>query len=228
MTVTKIFLIGCVVGALFLHAPDVKPSTVAGGTDNWELVKEQSGIKVFRRNEPSSPILSVKGVASIEAKANDIFAVLKANAFAHEWMPLVDKRYTLRELSSNSRIEVTLIGMPWPLTDRYIVTLSEASPRQNGWLIESQSVRGDYSDKGKIEAWMHRSYMTLTETPDGKGKIRTEIVVEMHSEPKGQVPNWLVNSFQARWPLEFIDGLRWFVKKKAGPLGIVPKGESHD
>lgn len=201
---------------------DTTPKLIQGVDLSWEFVAEKSGVKVYRRTESDSAILSVKGTGIIEASPDDVFAVLKANMHAHEWMPLVDKRYTLREPDTKSRIEVTLIGMPWPLTDRYVVTLSEVTPQDKGWLIETHSVLSEFSDKSKVEAWMHRSFMTLKEVPGPDGKVATDVNVELHSDPKGSVPSWLVNRFQAQWPHEFIDGLRWFLAKKAGPLGIIP------
>lgn len=189
----------------------------------WESMGEKGHVKIFRRIEADSTVLSVKGSGKIDAPVADVFAVLKANEFAHVWMPLVDKRFTIRDEGASARVDVTFIGMPWPLSDRYVVTLSEATHMDKGWIIESHSLKDDYEDKNKVKAWMYRSYITIKDVTAEDGLPTTEIEVELHSDPKGSVPIWLVNRFQEQWPYEFIDGLRWFLQKKAVPLGVVPK-----
>ena len=46
-----------------------------------------------------------------------------------------------------------------------------------------------------------------------KGRSATFVVVEMHTDPMGSIPSWLVNLVQKSWPLKTIQGLRSQVKK---------------
>jgi hypothetical protein len=45
------------------------------------------------------------------------------------------------------------------------------------------------------------------------GGQRTRLVAEVHCDPKGSIPKWIVNIFQRSWPLDTFYGLRRQVAK---------------
>ena len=50
-----------------------------------------------------------------------------------------------------------------------------------------------------------RGYYELKSIDDGK---RTLLTIELHSDPKGRIPAWIVNLFQKDWARETISGIR--------------------
>src|SRR5206468_3182285 len=92
------------------------PATPGPG---WEQVSAADGIVVYQKHQAGLDIISLRGEATIDASTTAILDVMKDNARATEWMPLVAGKHDLKAVGPTERIESTHIGMPWPLTDRY-------------------------------------------------------------------------------------------------------------
>ena len=45
------------------------------------------------------------------------------------------------------------------------------------------------------------------------GPKKTRFICEIHADPKGAIPKWVVNLFQKSWPYDTITGLRQQLKK---------------
>ena len=61
-----------------------------------------------------------------------------------------------------------------------------------------------------VRGQLDRSAYTMTSIDGGK---RTHLIVEIHADPKGSVPKWLVNLFQKAWPRNTIEGIMRQVAK---------------
>jgi hypothetical protein len=54
-----------------------------------------------------------------------------------------------------------------------------------------------------VRAVVHNTYYRFEALPDG----RTKLMVEVHTDPKGSLPSWLVNRIQRDWPSKTLNGL---------------------
>ena len=54
------------------------------------------------------------------------------------------------------------------------------------------------------------SVYKLTPVDDGK---RCRVEVEIHTDPRGWLPSWLVNLIQKSWPLKTLRGIRQLIDK---------------
>jgi hypothetical protein len=140
----------------------------------------------------------------------EVFAVLSDNVSSVDWVPMVDKKTTIRETTPRSRIEYAGIKMPWPLRDRYTVADGSLEIMHgNVYKISYRSVDGEYTDPERIRARIDLSTFYLR--PENANS--TYIDVSLLSDPMGSVPKFLVNSFQKNWPIQFLTGLRGQIEK---------------
>lgn len=196
-------------GATILLAPNVH----AEGSEHnkWEQIADSDGITVYQKTG-DSPVISLRGETTIPAHLSDIFEIMKNNATAHEWIPMVKERRDLKQISDKERIEFTHIEMPWPMSDRYFINKAQADYMPNGKLrIFVQSIETPdeaWLEHDKVLGVMHYSEFILT--PLG-GK--THMVIEVNSDPKGLIPKFLVNAAQRSWPRKFFTGLTDMLRK---------------
>ena len=64
-------------------------------------------------------------------------------------------------------------------------------------------LEGVYSDPSCVRAVTTRAYWRLKAIDDES----THVAVEVHTDPKGSLPAWLVNMIQKDWPRDTILGL---------------------
>lgn len=204
----------------FVVAVQLTSSARAESPDGWRKVHDENGVVVYQRDLDGVSTISLKGEATIDARVQDIFAIMANNAEAHEWMPLVRDKRDLRTVSPTERIEYTHIGMPWPMADRYFINQGKAEYRADGSIkISVKSVDEDpVQDASKVLGILHVSEFMLTPIDDGR---RTHMTLEVNSDPKGLIPKWIVNVAQKSWPLDFFSGLTRQLTKH-GKLGSAP------
>lgn len=178
----------------------------------WEKLGERDGVEIFSKPPTADGVVSFKGIAVMDASADDVVSAMRDNRTAARWMPMVGERYTLREQSATRRVEYTHMKMPWPATDRYFVSSSEVMPLGNGELVVVvESV--DPKDKEFEAGWMHANKVLAT-FHHSEFRVRplderrSELSFEVRTSAGGAVPTWLVSMGQKNWPRDFVVKLR--------------------
>jgi hypothetical protein len=184
-------------------------ATICLAQNDWELLNDEDGIKVWRRDVENSPIVALKGEAIIDAPIAKVANVLDDTTRKTEWVCNGIEAKNIRTISPTERVEYNVTSAPWPIRNRDFVfhaqmkcdrtakTLVFELRSVNDPLMpvdENKAVRGELLD----------SSYTLTQL-DAK---HTRLVVEIQADPKGSVPKWVVNLFQKSWPRKTIEGIR--------------------
>ena len=198
--------------SLFAADPDLS---------GWTHVHDKHDVRVYRKEIPDSPVIAVRGIATIPYPLSEVYAAMADNVRSPEWVPMVSKKQTIRQIDADSRVEYARIEMPWPLRDRYTVARARLEILPGDvYSISYKSVDGEMEDEGRIRARLDSSTFYLR--PEGQD--RTYMDITLLSDPKGAVPKFLVNTFQKDWPVKFLDGLKLQVAKlreeKTSPASI--------
>jgi START domain-containing protein len=195
-------------------AQDAAPPKPAAPAENWEKIGDDEGITVFRREVPGSPVIAFKGVGVINAPLGRVIAVVTDTPRTVEWMDSTAEARVVRQIGPLERIIYTHITTP-PIVmkDRDFVTKAkgEIDGPKKRFSIKIQSV----ADPGApptsyVRGDILNSSFVLTSIDGGK---KTQIVTEIHADPKGSVAKWVVNLFQKNWPFNTIKNLRKQVAK---------------
>ena len=205
-----------VLASLALTVP--RTSSADGGTGQWETVRNESGILVSRKDVPGSSFLAFRGEGDVNAPLLVVGSVLVDVAHETEWIDSVVEARVLRRVSDTEYIIYSHVGTPVGLTDRDFVTSTtlslDAAKRTLSVRMRSVSVpmapRTSY-----VRGDLQQSSFTLTSSADG---TKTHVVAEIHCDPKGSVPAFVVNLFQKSWGYNTLVSLRRQVAKasKAG------------
>jgi hypothetical protein len=199
---------GCV--AMFWAA-----SALAGpvGPDGWEEIANKEGVKVFRKSTPGSPIKSMKGIGIVDAPVWTVALVLLDDPRAPEWVDSLAESRVVRVVHAHEYIEYNHVAMPSVCRDRDFVT------RVQLWSDAAKKtayIRSEPASDPSVPLFKKRirgtiaSFYALSAIDEGK---RTLLSIELHSDPKGLLPAWVVNLFQKDWARITIGGIRRQVKK---------------
>ncbi len=174
----------------------------------WEKIADTDGIAVFKKEFQDSPMLAFKGEGVIEAPLLRVASVLVDVSRATEWMENLEEARILREVSLTEYIVYNHIGTPIVLKDRDFVTLNklEFDAEKKQFAIRVHSVEDASAPKTPyVRGELIGSSFVLTSIDGGS---RTHVTAEIHADPKGSVPKWIVNLFQKGWPYHTINRLR--------------------
>ncbi len=172
----------------------------------WQLKKDEDGIKVFTASTPNSNFKSVKVECTVKATPSQLIAFLLDVEKQHEWIYNNKCSRVVKKLGSNEMISYSEYSIPWPCCNRdYVahVTISQQTPQLI--TIDSRAEPDLCPVKqGKVRVKNSASHWDVIALSNELLKI----VYTVHCDPAGSVPAWLTNMFVAKGPYQTFQKLR--------------------
>ena len=180
----------------------------------WQLEAhdEDKDIKVFTREVAGSELKEFKGVTHIKADVNAFVALLKDDPQATSWMHNVIVFDVKERVSDEETLIYTVNEAPWPVTNRDTYIRSIMTADANGVVTSSIKAEPDYAEKNDDYVRMPSVNGAWTFTPQAEGMV--EVVYQVHANPGGALPNWLVNSIVVETPMETLTNLHEKVQEE--------------
>lgn len=173
----------------------------------WQLVRDENEIQVYTLDFEESEIIKAKAIAIIDAPLSEIQRTLEDFNHRHKWVPYLRQSRLVETINENQRIEYSHFRAPWPASDRdfvYQVKLLDRSKTTIRYEMKSVVTAGVPEQEGIIRAELFESAYSLTAIEDSK--TRVELIY--HADPKGWLPNWLVNIIQVALPYRILSNLK--------------------
>jgi hypothetical protein len=176
----------------------------AFGAD-WELRAEEDGIRVYTRPVPGSPVAAMRAEITILAPVDALLGVLMDAGKLPEWFPNCP---TARVLSQQADVQLRYVvtAAPWPVDSRDAIYRYRVSRDANAG---SATIRVDVAPDAHPR---QEGYVRVLEA-EGRWRLvpaedATKVTWEMHLDPGGSLPAWLVNRRLVETPLGALRGLR--------------------
>jgi len=173
---------------------------------DWELKKEEDGIKVYLREVEGSKIQEYKAEAILKGKVSSYIAVMKD---VNSYEELYEHTKEVRLINENDTFHVHYLvtDTPWPVKDRDAVYSSTYSQHYDTKLVRiDMKIETGYVDENDDYVRMEKAdgYWLFYQIEPNK----VEITYQMHAEPGGSIPNWVINMFLVDTPIEDIKMLQ--------------------
>jgi NAD(P)-dependent dehydrogenase (short-subunit alcohol dehydrogenase family) len=182
--------------------------TLANDGAGWERVRTEDGIVVSRKEVAGSPFLAFRGEGDVDAPILAVGDVLVDVPREKDWIDSVVEARVLRKVTDTEYVMYSHLGMPGPVTDRDLVTdvtiVLDAATKTLTVHMRSTS-DASAPERGFVRADMKDSVFVLTSIDGG---ARTHVTAEIHCDPRGSIPAWMVNLFQRSWGYKTIKSLR--------------------
>lgn len=191
---------------------------------HWQKSCETDGLTIYWSRVEGSQVIAFKGDGIVDEPLDKVASVIVDTTRGTEWIDSLVASKVVRPLSSAEFIEYDHVGIPFPfdtvMSDRDFVSHVTADyDPQTRWLTISYLPAED--DQAPVLKKYTRGVMTCVfkmvpmSMPD-----QTYVEAEVHCDPRGAVPKWLVNFFQEGWPETTFENLRREVKKP--DIKVVP------
>jgi short-subunit dehydrogenase len=193
-------------------------TSFADGAGSWERVRTEDGIVVSRKEVPNSPFVAFRGEGDIDAPLLAVGNVLVDVPHEKDWIDSVVEARVLHKVSDTEYVMYSHLGMPGPITDRELVTnvTLTLDPSAKTMTVRMRSIQDSSAPQTKfVRAELKDSVFVLRPIDGGK---RTHVVAEIHCDPKGDVPAFMVNLFQRNWGYKTITSLRRQSAKSTVPM----------
>lgn len=171
---------------------------------DWELQRDEAGIRVWTKPVPGSAVARFRGETFVKADTAAIKAVLGDVPRMTEWFPdCVEARTLSKEGDVELRYMVT--GAPWPVDDRDAIYRIETIREPSGPVRIEMGVQPEALPEQEGRVRVRRAQGGWKLTPEEGG---TRVAWELHLEPGGSVPTWLINQRVVETPFRALRELR--------------------
>ena len=184
----------------------------------WESVGTFDNVKVSRKIVEGSPLFAFRGVTEADLPLDQIIATFTDPTQRKYWVNRYEEHTTIKKTPLSETYWIHF-GLPPLVSDRDYVLKSVAQVNEEKGTIEvniKSITHDDYPPKCCVRAEVKGTYYKFT----ALSAKRTRLEVEVHTDPKGMLPNWLVNLIQKKWPSKTLSGL---IKRARKVNGSHPK-----
>jgi hypothetical protein len=201
---------GLLLSGLFAAAP-------ALADEPWEQVSDQKGIVVDRRKVEGSKLKEFRGRGVVDAPLASLLSVFNDIDKGTEWMDSCSSSSLVEDRGERSKIAYNRTRAPWPVSDRDVVLSNTVTFDEREGVVRIEVTSVDHPNmppvNGVVRMPSLRGHWYLWAEPDGK----TRVEYQVHANPGGALPNWLVNYVSKELPFKTIQGLRAQVKRRSYP-----------
>jgi hypothetical protein len=209
---------GPVVGACLAFGVLLAAFQAWGGeaADPWRLEKREDGIQVFSRAIDGSPIRAIKAEIDIRASLDSTVALLLDASQRPRWDDICAEASVYRQVSDAEDVIYVHNDLPWPLNDRDMVLRRTWSVAADG---SSAQIRAVVDDKvlpevaGRVRVPQADGLWTVVRL----GETGVRVSTEVHVDPGGPVPDWLMNSLSIQGPYKALKNIRSLLESGAYP-----------
>jgi hypothetical protein len=178
----------------------------------WKQTQEKDGIKVYRKSIEGSKIVAFRGVAVVDAPVGKVLHVIADNDHRTEWVDRLYISQTLELVSPSEFVVYAGYKLPSLFSNRDYVYRGKAFTKKDGSVYVQ--IKSEEHPKAPptigVRAWLNNCVYLLVPVEGGK---KTMVDVEVHTDPKGSMPTWLVNLVQKSWPYKTLSAIRKQVQK---------------
>lgn len=194
-----------------LKAATAQESDIIGASDaQWIKIKDENGIQVYSIGMQNTAIVKARAIAIINAPLEKIQRLVDNLPQRTQWVPYLKHSKIIENISATEHIEYSLFSAPWPASNRDFVYRVQRSQQQTDDQLQlsyrMRSVNHDVMplQPGLIRGEIFSSVYRLTQI--SAGQTRVELIY--HADPRGWLPNWIVNIIQRAFPYKMMRNLK--------------------
>lgn len=181
--------------------------------DSWELSTEKDGVKVHVMLIEGSTLKAFKGTVEIAAKKSTLVEIITDIDQWTSWVPDVVES-NVAERTEDSLTYYVKSDLPWPIRDRDgVYRIDFDSDVEMSTEILNVTAVPNFLPKKK----------RTIRIPKAKGRWtiesispkRTRVSFQMHADPGGALPDWLINSSVTDTPVRTLSNLKRYALEQA-------------
>lgn len=179
--------------------------------NDWAIAKEGNGVKVYTRKATGSDIMEFKSITTVKADMKSLEAIMDNVVGYKNWQANIETIKILKLMNANEKYVYYTTDVPWPITSRDMVLNIKKTISTNGVVLYSVSCFPNYIEEKEDYIRMKDAKGYWQFTPQGNGKI--EVIYQFYGDPRGSLPDWVINMFIVDGPYKALTNLKAKVEK---------------
>lgn len=197
---------------LLLHLFFIFFLVPAKAQQDWHLVKDRNGIKVYAASSDTSKIKYVKTVAIIDGTIPKLISVFKDIDGQKQWVFNTKQASTIKKYSDTDVLYYVETSLPWPMQNRDVpihMKIDENKSNNTVMIITVGEPAAAPLKNGKVRVKSFYGKWDVKQIANNKLSIDYFLYVD----PSGSIPAWITNMFITKGPYETVSHLAGQLKK---------------
>lgn len=178
----------------------------------WDLKKSKSGIEIYTRDIEGSSFKEFKGITVIQnVTLEQVLKVLMDVKNYESLFPDCMNPQILEQIDQWNMIQYIQTKGPLTVKDRDSIFEQKVEIDKNGKHAHVYlTPLPDYIAENKDMVRIRKGSGFWDIESDNKGNVK--VIYQFHSDPGGDVPSWIANSFVVNHPFKTLENLKERVK----------------
>jgi len=178
--------------------------STAGAEEDWEHIETTDGVWVYERETDDG--MEFRGVTEVDLHIGELLAVHSDPAQRPHWVGRYGDHESI-EHDASSEVYWLKIDMPFGVTDRDFVVQSNYSFDEDSRVVEAVLESTEDDRKPEQDCCVRAETRTEYRFQAEPGEETTTIEVVVQTDPKGNIPDRIVESTQREWPVDTLTAL---------------------
>jgi hypothetical protein len=196
----------------FLLFAGIFSSILAAAPPNWQLVKNNGGIKVYTADSETSAYKLIKTVSVFDGNQEKLISIFRDVDNQKKWVFGTRRSYLIKKINENELLYYVETALPWPAKNRD-ATIRMKIDNNNTDNILTITTVGEPDvipvNKGIIRVPQIIGKWEIKMV--GKDKISIDYFLDI--DPGGALPAWIINLFITKGPYETFSNLAELLKE---------------
>ncbi|MEQ8707315.1 MAG: START domain-containing protein [Phaeodactylibacter sp.] len=179
----------------------------------WELKRQSDGLKVYVRDAAHSDVKEIKIETTLDASLHGVVAVLKDVPVYKDWIYKCLEANRLQPAEQKSSLYYCKVDFPWPMSDRDFIARSQLRQDPDSRTVYID-VKGEPDNQEDVEDVVRIRNLDIHYELTPLAGNKTQMSYQLHSDPGGAIPTWLVNMVVDNGPVNTIKGMREMLKSE--------------
>ena len=180
--------------------------------EDWKLVREDEGIKIYTKKEVGFDYKTFKGHMVLESSIANFISVLIDVEGLSNWGYKVKSSKLLEKFGDSVLIYYSEAKAPFPYKNRDGIYLNRYKWNEDSrTLLVEIEILDEYLDLNeKLVRVKGKGHWKVSELTSGK----IDVIFQMQIDPGGSIPGWLANMFVTDSPHYSLLNLKEVIKKE--------------
>ncbi|HET8706588.1 MAG TPA: START domain-containing protein [Pseudomonadales bacterium] len=192
-------------------------SLAALAEDNWKLVKDEDGIKVYTQPVEGSNFLEFKGVADLDASLPQCAGLVMSIPHMPKWMYGTTHAEQVSAVSDVDRVIYMVQHAPFPLKDRDLYVHNTLTQNADNSVVYAMDLMPEKAIDSK---YVHVKKLHTRVTMIALSANKTHVEYRAHVDPGGKVPSWAANLVVTDTPFNTLKQAQEIIKTTKDSLTL--------
>ena len=176
---------------------------------SWKVESDHNNIKIFEAiTKHKSGLVPLKVQTTINHPISRVISVMTDASRKKEWVPRLLEAKTIESIKFGEYIDYVRFDGPWPVSDRDFLIYIKCSFNAEKKEVFAEIYSVTHPKVPLIDGFIRaHTYNGNSYLKSIENDTKTYVELSFLTDYKGNIPKWIINLIQLKWPRDFIGHL---------------------